>query len=147
MRALTKGIFSFVIVAFFAFGGMAGRAAADDAPMTVAGATTVDADKLIALIEKEPKLVLIDNRREGDFAAGHIEGAVRLIDTDMTGPEVLARHVATNSTPVLFYCNGLKCGRAAAATAKATQWGYTAVYYYALGMDEWKAKNLPLVKN
>ncbi|MEW5728840.1 MAG: rhodanese-like domain-containing protein [Pseudomonadota bacterium] len=125
--------------------GAAGGATAADAPVTIAGATTVDADKLIKLIETTPSLVILDNRKEGDYAAGHIEGAVRLIDTDITGPEVLAKHVAAKDTPVAFYCNGLKCGRAAAAAQKAVGYGYGKVYYYALGMDEWKAKGLPLV--
>jgi rhodanese-related sulfurtransferase len=47
---------------------------------------------------------------------------------------------------VLFYCNGVKCGRAAKAVEKAVTVGYTRVYYYALGMDEWKAEGLPLVQ-
>ena len=101
-----------------------------DAPLQIAGAATVNAEKVIDLIGKTPNLVLLDNRKEADFNAGH---------------EMLAKHVKTKDTPVLFYCNGLKCGRAAKAAAQAVGWGYTKVYYYALGMDEWKKQNLPLV--
>jgi len=125
--------------------GFAGAARADDAPMTITGATTVDADKVIKLIETTPTLVILDNRKEGDFTAGRIEGAQRLIDTDITSADVLAKVAPSKATPVLFYCNGLKCGRAAAAARKAIGYGYTNVYYYALGMDEWRAKGLPLV--
>ncbi|MEX0751303.1 MAG: hypothetical protein WD073_00050 [Xanthobacteraceae bacterium] len=32
------------------------------------------------------------------------------------------------------------------ATAKAVELGYAKVYYYALGMDEWNAEHLPLVR-
>ncbi|CAA7625437.1 rhodanese-like domain-containing protein [Magnetospirillum sp. UT-4] len=113
--------------------------------MTIKGATTVDADGVVKLIEANANLVILDNRKEGDYAAGHIEGAVRLIDTDITGPDVLAKHIAAKTNPALFYCNGVKCGRAAAAAGKAIEYGYSKVYYYALGMDEWKAKGLPLV--
>lgn len=141
MRTILTRIAVAVALAF----GAAGMAAAADAPMSIAGTTTVDADKLIALIETTPHLVILDNRKEGDYAAGHVEGAIRLIDTDITGPEVLARHVAAKDAPVAFYCNGIKCGRAAAAAQKAVGFGYTKVYYYAQGMDEWKAKGLPLV--
>lgn len=126
---------------------LAASAAWADAPMEIAGATTVDAEGVIALIGAEPGLVILDNRREADFAAGHIEGAIRLIDTDITGPEVLEAHGASPGGPVLFYCNGLSCGRAANAAEMAVGWGYGAVYYYALGMTEWNALGLPTVTN
>jgi rhodanese-related sulfurtransferase len=120
-------------------------AAAQDAPLEIAGAKTVDAKQIFELVSQAPNMVILDNRKPEDFAAGHLEGAIRLIDTDVTA-ETLAKHVATKDTPILFYCNGVKCGRAAKATEKAVQFGYSKVYYYALGMDEWNAQRLPLVR-
>ena len=117
--------------------------AAQDAPLQIAGATTVDAKQIFELVNKLPNLVILDNRKPEDFTAGHIEGAIRLIDTDVSA-ETLAQHVPAKDAPVLFYCNGVKCGRAAKATEKAVQLGYTKVYYYALGMDEWNKERLPL---
>ena len=117
------------------------------APMTIDGAATVDAEGVIALITDHADLVILDNRREADYAAGHIEGAIRLIDTDITGPDVLAGVVPGTDAPVLFYCNGLSCGRAANAVAMAVGWGYSNVHYYALGMEEWSALGLPLVSH
>jgi rhodanese-related sulfurtransferase len=118
---------------------------AQDAPMSIAGAATVNAEQVVDLVTKKSNLVILDNRKPEDFAAGHIEGAVRLIDTDVNA-ESLAKAVKTKDTPVLFYCNGLKCGRAAKAAAVAVQQGYKEVYYYALGLDEWNKKGLPLIK-
>lgn len=120
-------------------------AAAQDAPLQIAGAKTVNAKQIFDLVAKTPDVVILDNRKEEDYAAGHIEGAVRLIDTDVT-PESLAKHVKAKDAPVLFYCNGVKCGRAAKAAEKAVKLGYSKVYYYALGMDEWNAQKLPLVR-
>ena len=125
--------------------GTGAPARAQDAPTTIAGATTVQAQQIIDLIAKEPGLVLLDNRKPEDFAAGHIEGAVRLIDTDITA-DALAKHAKTKDTPIVFYCNGLKCGRAAKATVMAIEHGYQRVFYYALGMDEWNKLGLPVVK-
>lgn len=124
--------------------GLLGSAALADAPLAIAGATTVDAEGVIALITNAPGLVILDNRRESDYAAGHVEGAVRLIDTDITGPDVLAAHAGASDTPLLFYCNGLSCGRAANAVQKAVEWGYSNVHYYALGMSEWNELGLPV---
>lgn len=131
-------------VAALAIFGVA-SAQAQDAPMTIAGTKTVNADQVIDLVTKKPNLVILDNRKPEDFAAGHIEGAVRLIDTGVT-PDSLAKAIKSKDTPVLFYCNGLKCGRAAKAAQKAAETGYTEIYYYALGLEEWSKKGLPLVK-
>ncbi|MEK9969249.1 MAG: rhodanese-like domain-containing protein [Ferrovibrio sp.] len=120
-------------------------ALADDAPTAITGTTTVNAEQVVDLVTKKSNLVILDNRKPEDYAAGHIEGAVRLIDTDVNA-ESLAKAVKTKDTPVLFYCNGLKCGRAAKAAAVAVQQGYKEVYYYALGLDEWNKKGLPLIK-
>jgi rhodanese-related sulfurtransferase len=125
--------------------GLMFPAVAEDAPMQINGANTVNAQRIFDLISKKPNLVILDNRKEEDYVAGHIEGAIRLLDTDVS-TDSLAKYVATKQTPVLFYCNGVKCGRAAKATEKAVQFGYTDVYYYALGMPEWTKEGLPLVK-
>lgn len=121
-------------------------AMAEDAPMSIPGAATVDAKGVIKLVEGTANLVILDNRKESDFNDGHIEGAKRLIDTDITGPEVLAKAIPAKDTPALFYCNGLKCGRAAKAAKMAVDAGYSKVHYYALGMDDWRAQGLPLIK-
>lgn len=125
--------------------GLAAPVPAQDAPMQITGAVTVSAQQIFELINKNPRLVILDNRKVEDFAAGHIEGAIRLIDTDVSA-DMLAKYLPTKDTAVLFYCNGVKCGRAAKATEKAIQLGYTNVYYYALGMDEWNKQELPLVR-
>ena len=125
--------------------GLASPARCEDAPLQIPGATTVDAERLIALVTSKPDLVILDNRHAEDFAAGAIEGAKRLLDTDVNA-ESLTQIVPRKTSPVLFYCNGLKCGRAAKAAEKAVSLGYTEVYYYALGMKQWLALSLPVVK-
>ncbi len=139
-------LFKTFAAAFLSLALLAGPAVADDAPMVITGATTVDAEGVISLIEKHNDLVLLDNRREADFQRGHIEGAVRLLDTDVTA-DSLAAAIASKDTPVLMYCNGLKCGRAAKAAEAAVGLGDSKVFYYALGMTEWSEKGLPVATN
>jgi len=133
-----------VLIAFAAFLSLTGLAAAQDAPLQISGAKTVNARQIFELVAKIPDLVILDNRKQEDFVEGHIEGAIRLIDTDVDA-ESLAKSIKGKGVPVLFYCNGVKCGRAAKAVEKAVKLGYSKAYYYALGMDEWKAEGLPLV--
>ncbi|CAN1517749.1 PspE Rhodanese-related sulfurtransferase [Rhabdaerophilaceae bacterium] len=131
---------------FAAFAAVVSPALAEEAPLDIRGAKTVNADGVIEIVQKFPNLVILDNRNVADFEAGRIEGAVRLIDTDVTSESVLARHVGTKETPILVYCNGLRCGRAAKVAQLAVGWGYTNVHYYALGMEEWRKRGLPLIR-
>jgi rhodanese-related sulfurtransferase len=131
-----------VVVAF----GLAKPALAADAPLEIKGAITVNADDVIKLVQTNSDLAIVDNRTIADYDAGHIEGAVQLVDADIIDEAVLAHILKSKDAPVLFYCNGVKCGRAATASAKAVSWGYTNVYYYALGLMEWKERGLPLVR-
>ena len=117
---------------------------ADGAPMEIKGATTVDSKKVIELILNIPGLVVVDTRTKSDFESGHIEGAVNILDTEIASGNLLKAAVSSKATPVLFYCNGVRCGRAANATAQAVELGYSQVYYYALGINDWKSAHLPL---
>jgi rhodanese-related sulfurtransferase len=142
MRLLTV---LFLVGALLHLGALEG-ASAEEAPLQIAGAHTVDAEQVIALIDRTPGLVIIDSRKAEDFAAGAIEGAILLTDTDMTERK-LFKIAPNRSKPILFYCNGVKCGRAAKAVSKAVEWGYKEVYYYALGMAEWEKRGLPMVRH
>jgi rhodanese-related sulfurtransferase len=139
-----------LIVAAFglAIAGFTPDAAHAQAPQVVAGAQTLDSDGVIALIGKTPDLVIVDARHEKDYQEGHIEGAVRLLDDDMiqAGPASLGQLAAAKTTPLLFYCNGPACGRAAKSASAALAWGYGSVSYYYAGIPDWRARNLPLVK-
>lgn len=140
MRKLLVMLFGLALVF-----GMA-PALATEAPMEIKGAKTLNADGVIDLIRKASNLVILDNRSSTDYEAGHIEGALWLLDSDITSETMLAHYVKAKDAPILFYCNGLKCGRAAKAAAKAVEWGYTNVHYYALGLEEWTQRKLPLVR-
>lgn len=122
-------------------------AAADKpiAPADVPGATGVSAEKLVELVAALPQLVVIDSRRQEEFEKGHIEGAVNLLDTDMS-PARLARLVTKTDTPVLFYCNGERCLRSSNAAKLALEWGYRKVYWFRGGWKEWSDKGLPVAK-
>jgi len=122
-------------------------AAADKpvAPAEIAGATNVTAEKLVEMVAAMPQLIIIDARRKEEFEKGHIEGAVNLLDTDMTQAK-LAKLVPATDTPVLFYCNGERCLRSTNASKLAMGWGYRKVYWFRGGWNEWSEKNLPITK-
>lgn len=114
-------------------------------PEFVDGATRVTAEELIGLVEQHEDLVIIDSRIAGDRRQGYLEGSVSLPDVD-TNCDSLAAIVPGVSTPVLFYCNGVKCGRGAKAAQIALACGYRNVYWFRGGFEEWLAKGYPYLK-
>ena len=78
------------------------------APERIPGSTRVSAEEAITLIQTTPELVIIDARHYSEYAKGHIEGAIQLLDTNMTR-EALAQHAPRLDQPLLFYCNGERC--------------------------------------
>jgi rhodanese-related sulfurtransferase len=115
-------------------------------PPQLEGSTKVNAEQVIELIENKSDLVIIDSRMTPDRMHGGIENSVSLQDIDTTCP-ALTRHLATQSTPVVFYCNGEKCSRSARAVKIAISCGYNNIYWFRNGIEEWVAESLPLTLN
>lgn len=115
------------------------------APEVIDGATNLTAEQVIDLILDTPQLVIIDARKEEEFAKGHIEGAISILDTTMT-EDALSVVAPDKHKPVLFYCNGERCMRSTKAATKAIGWGYDKVYWFRGGWAEWQAKGLPVSK-
>lgn len=114
------------------------------APESIPGTVRVDAESVLDLIESLPTLKIIDARMRQDRIHGYLEGSISLPDVE-TDCKSLASHIAKKSQPVLFYCNGPKCGRSGKSSVKALACGYTQVYWFRGGFEEWKQKSYPYV--
>lgn len=139
---LTRTIALVLLSLFLAGTAWAGK---KETPQFIDGTTRVSAEEVIDLVESKPDLVIIDARKASDYQKGYIEGAVSLPNTETT-PETLAKVIPSKETPVLFYCNGAKCGRSVKSAKIAVQAGYKNIYWFRGGIEEWQAKGLPLVK-
>lgn len=115
------------------------------APESIPGATIVTAEQLVDLIISNPELIIVDARKNTEYAKGHIEGAVFLLDTEMT-PEKLDAVAPEFTTPIAFYCNGPRCLRSSNSVRRALGWGYGNIYWFRGGWKEWINKELPIVQ-
>lgn len=120
-------------------------AEAPRAPDQIPGVTRVGAEDLVKLAETSPQLVLIDSRIRMDRRQGYLDGSISLPDTE-TSCRTLARLLRSKDHPALFYCNGVKCGRSATAARIARSCGYTRIYWYHGGFEDWKLKGFPYLK-
>ena len=114
-------------------------------PENIPGTTKINAEELIELKWADPQLILIDSRITSDRNEGFIEGSISLPNTE-TSCDSLEVALSGKSSPVLFYCNGVKCGRSAKAAQIAIDCGYNKIYWFRGGIEEWKQKQFPLLK-
>lgn len=104
----------------------------------------ISAEELQVLIDTNPALVIVDARRADAHAQGHIPGAVAVTPDEATS-ERLAELAPAKDTPMVFYCGNVQCPASAKAAHRAAEQGYTTLYKYSGGIDDWKSKGLPIV--
>jgi rhodanese-related sulfurtransferase len=84
--------------------------------------------------EEWKKMLVIDARDAGQFAKGHIPGAIH-----MDWRQVLAkRHTIPKDKPVLIYCNTGSLSAQAGFAMRVAGWDNLRILQG--GMEEWKAK-------
>jgi len=129
----------------------ANAAYAADTPVSLKGATTVDAAKARSLIDSG--VMVIDSRVANEYAESHIKGAVNVPYKEKSAKAVnfdasqdsfdLSKLPANKSTPIVIYCNGPECWKSYKASTEAIKAGHKSVYWFRLGMPEWKDKSYP----
>ena len=117
----------------------------DLSPESIDSAMRVDAEGLIDLHTEHPELLIIDARLAGDRKFGYIEDSISLPDTE-TSCDTLSTFIPEPDSLVAFYCNGPKCGRSANSVRIAVRCGYRKVYWFRGGIEEWSAKQYPLLR-
>lgn len=86
--------------------------------------------------------LLIDVREPGEFAAGHIEGAVN-IPRGVLEFQIDNCSGAGRDAPIVIYCR--TGGRAALAADSLQQLGFGKVHSISGGIEAWSAAKLPLI--
>ena len=114
-------------------------------PEAIDGTTRVSAEEVIELISSKADMVIIDARKASDREKGYIEGSIGLPDTDTT-EQSLASYLPGKATPVIFYCNGVKCGRSVKSAKNAVNWGYSNIYWFRGGWEELMDNGYPVTR-
>ena len=134
---------SLVILAIYIISG-ASYASSLEAPLFISGATKINAEEVIEVVNKHPKLVIIDSRITGDRKKGYIESSISLPNTK-TDCQSLSKVLPKKDAVAIFYCNGVKCGRSVDAIKIALKCGYKNLYWFRGGFEEWLQKDLPYI--
>ena len=102
----------------------------------------IDTDGLKKMLDSGAELTVIDARNPEEYQEVHIKGAISL---PVKQWEKFAGELpADKKARLIFYCNGIKCGKSKKAAARAQAAGYDNVFVYAEGMPVWEEKGLPI---
>ena len=114
-------------------------------PEKISGVTTVTAEQLIKILTSENAPLLIDARIREDRKYGYIESSISLPDIE-TNCDTLNQVSADKSKPLIFYCNGVQCGRSVVSIKVALSCGYHNLSWFKGGFAEWKEKGYQYIK-
>lgn len=104
---------------------------------------TVSSEKLKDMLDEKRSFTLVDARTNDEFQAAHLTTAINIAEKDFDKKiELLPRD---KGALMVFYCNGIKCGKSKKVAAKAKDAGYTNLLIYADGFPVWEEKGYPIV--
>ena len=140
-----KSLLDVIFLLFVLFACKNSLADTHISPDEIKGSTKVDAESLIKLAIEHKNLVIIDSRIKSDRRQGYIAGSISLPDTE-TDCFSLFKLINRKNTPTVFYCNGPKCQRSDNAVRIASECGFTNIYWFRGGFEQWKNKNYLISK-
>ncbi len=104
--------------------------------------THVNATQAADILKNRPEVTVIDVRTPGEFASGHIDGAINI---DYKNPN-FATEIAKldGSKDYLIHCRS--GGRSTASLKHFKKQGFSSIIHMDGGMAGWKKSGLPTVK-
>ena len=115
-------------------------------PEKIAGVATVSAEQVIEILASENPPMLIDSTIKEDRDHGFIESSLSLPDIE-TNCNTLKEIIADKKQALMFYCNGIQCGRSVVSIKVARSCGYHDLSWFKGGFAEWKEKGYQYIKN
>jgi len=102
----------------------------------------IDTEGLKSLLDRNAGVAVFDARNPEEYQEVHIQGAENLPQKNFDSFAYLLPK--DRSQLIVFYCNGIKCGKSKKAAKEALGRGYRNVLVYAGGMPVWEEKGMPI---
>ncbi|MCI5159699.1 MAG: sulfurtransferase, partial [Candidatus Electrothrix sp. AUS1_2] len=77
-----------------------------------------------------------------EYQEVHIKGAINVPQKKFE--KYADRLPLEKSAQIIFYCNGVKCGKSRKAAKAALKMGYERIFVYAEGMPVWEEQGMPI---
>ena len=116
-------------------------------PEAIDGVKTVDADWVKA---NQDTIMVYDARKKGEYVEGHIPGSIsapykeksaKSVDFDPSVDRMkIGKFPEDKSTPIVVYCNGVKCWKSYKTIVQLKSAGYTNLNWLRDGYPGWTNK-------
>ncbi len=128
-----------------------------EVPGDLPGIETIDGRSILFFIEND-EAFLVDSRKAADFNVATIPTSVncpitsgRALDDEAEVEGAVADLFACQTVfdapregNVVVFCNGIHCWRSVKAAMALERMGFTKIFWYRLGMNDWKSKGYPM---
>lgn len=105
---------------------------------------TITTNELVEMIDSKARnYLIIDARNPEEYEDVHIPDAINIPDKKFD--KYVGLLPGKKDVQLVFYCNGVKCGKSKRAAKKAMDLEYMNVFVYAEGMPVWEEFGLPKV--
>lgn len=99
-------------------------------------------DALKQRLDEDKDLTLVEVLPEAYYRKFHLPGAVN-VPLGEPFEEGIQTAVPDKARPVVVYCQNTECPASAKAARRMDQLGYTDVYDYEAGKEDWREAGLP----
>jgi rhodanese-related sulfurtransferase len=131
-----RRVFSVLFFALLCLGVL--QANGEETPYIIIGP-----EELKGLVDsRADTFVVIDARNPEEYQEVHIPGAINVPQKKFDSYKHLLP--ADKNKLLIFYCNGVKCGKSKKAAKLAAEEGYTLIQVFAQGMPVWEEMNYPI---
>ena len=89
--------------------------------------------------------IILDARSPGEYAEGHIPGAINIPYESLANHMETLQYEATPDQPVVTYCKGLKCDLSHQLATELRLLGYENVVVFKAGWEGWTEAGLETV--
>ncbi len=104
---------------------------------------TITTDELLDLRRGDAPFLLINALSPIEYKQEAISGSVNIPSSHMQPGHPLLP--LDKSTPLIFYCKGVRCTKSRRAARKAMEFGFENVKIYTEGLPGWKRRNLQVI--
>lgn len=103
----------------------------------------INTDELKAMIDAKKDFVLIDTRSKEEYQEAHIITAINIPEKqfEKMAPDLLKE----KDKMLVFYCNGVKCGKSKRTAKIAESMGYKNIAIYNEGFPVWEERGYKIV--
>jgi rhodanese-related sulfurtransferase len=133
-----KNITGAALIIFLVLGGFTCAAATEEYAI-------IPHTRLKEMVDRDLReFVLVDARNPEEYMEAHIPGAINIPEKEFD--RLAGMLPAAKEFQLVFYCNGVKCGKSRKSALKAAELGYVNVFVYAEGMPVWEEAGYPFYK-